>query len=1164
MKTCLIFGGKKYRVNLGGEVLTVMNEWPQWSLPKIPTVGLAYEISEDGTYAICSSVGTAVDNDILIASSYNGLPVTHIANSAFENCDSLTSITIPSSITSIGFAAFDNCNNLDNITVVTNNPVFKSIDGNLYVQDDSLLMLSKYAVGKTDEVFTFPDNVTMIGSGAFLGCDNLRSVSIPDSVISISERAFEGCRGLTEVIIQDSVINIGSGIFEGCNNLTKIYYQGTENNWKTINIDSNNSVLTDNVYYYTEIRPLKEGKYWHYNENGEIEIWAPVVASEGLVYTPNDDGESCTLTEIGECTDTDIIIPAKHDGLKVTSIAANAFKNRDNLTSVRISDFVTSIGNSAFYDCGNLTSVTIPSSVTSIGSSAFYWCDKLTSIEIPDSVTSIGNSAFYNCTSLTEIKYNAIECADLTSNNKVFYNAGKSGTGINVTIGTSVKKIPAYLFYPQERSGMNLLYYAPKIVSITFEAESMCESIGNYALFDCTSLTDIVIPDSVTSIGNYAFRNCSGLSSITLGNSVTMIGSYAFYYCSSLTSIVIPDKVTSIGGSAFYNCYTLVEVINKSTHITVTKGSTSNGYVGYYAFAVYNSGNTVETKLSNDNGYIIYTDSNEKILVGYNGTETALILPAYTTKINQYAFYDRTSLTSIEIPNSVTSIGYRAFENCTSLTSIEIPDSVTSIGGSAFSSCDNLMSVVIGDGVTSIGSSAFAYCDSLESVTLGNNVETIGTSAFNQCSNLISIDIPSSVTDIKDQVFAYCNSLTSIIVDEANSKYSSLDGSLYNKNQTQLIQYAAGKTTTEFIIPDSVTSIGGYAFLNCKLTNIILPNTLTSIGEYAFDGCKNLPSIFIPRSVTSVSENAFTYGTSITVYCEAESKPSGWNYSWIQGSNTVVWGYKPATPASAFERTNDGTSVTITKYIDEGTDVVIPSTLDGLPVTTIGAAAFKDCANLTSVEIPDSVTTINKNAFYGCSGLTSIEIPDSVTTINERAFAYCTGLTRVDIPSSVTYVGSYAFDGCRDSKTYSTDYLKVYYISSTGWHSQWNYSTIGSKRISMVYAGGDVGGDGSTMAKAYIAKVGSNSGVIKSSFAYFKFVPTATRTYTIQSSGSYDYVGTLYTGSPTSYRQLTTDDDSGGNRQFKISYTLNSGQTYYIAVRTYSSTSNAAVTVVIS
>jgi hypothetical protein len=348
-----------------------------------------------------------------------------------------------------------------------------------------------------------------------------------------------------------------------------------------------------------------------------------------------------------------------------------------------------------------------------------------------------------------------------------------------------------------------------------------------------------------------------------------------------------------------------------------------------------------------------------------------------------------------------------------------------------------------------------------------------------------------------------------------------------------------------------------------------------------------LTSIVIPRSVTSVGDYAFTYGTSITVYCVAESKPSGWSYSWINGSNTVVWGYKPATPTSAFEWTNDGTSVTIAKYNDEDTDVVIPSTIDGLPVTTIGTEAFRNCASLTSVEIPDSVTsvgsyafygcsgltsveipdsvtTIDNYAFYGCSGLTSVEIPNSVTTINERAFAYCTGLTRVDIPSSVTYVGSYAFDGCRDSKTYSTDYLKVYYVSQTGWHSQWNYSTVGSKRISMVYAGEDTSGDGSTMAKAYIAKVGSNSGVIKSSYAYFKFVPTTTRTYTIQSSGSYDYVGTLYTGSTTSYSQLATDDDSGGNRQFKISYTLNAGQTYYIAVRTYSSTSNAAVTVVIS
>ena len=151
--------------------------------------------------------------------------------------------------------------------------------------------------------------------------------------------------------------------------------------------------------------------------------------------------------------------------------------------------------------------------------------------------------------------------------------------------------------------------------------------------------------------------------------------------------------MTSIGDYAFYDCGRLVEVVNKSTHITVEKGSELNGYVGYYALAVYNNGDTFESKLSNDNGYIIYTDGEEKILVGYTGMETDLILPSYVTKINQYAFYWCKSLTSVVISDSVTSIGNRVFYNCDGLTSVTIGDGVTSIGYGAFYGCSSLTNV---------------------------------------------------------------------------------------------------------------------------------------------------------------------------------------------------------------------------------------------------------------------------------------------------------------------------------------------------------------------------------------------------------------------------------------------------------------------------------------
>lgn len=167
----------------------------------------------------------------------------------------------------------------------------------------------------------------------------------------------------------------------------------------------------------------------------------------------------------------------------ITGIKDKMMKN------IVVPDYVTEISENAFHNCSSLTSVTIGSGVTSIGSYAFYKCSSLQSLTIPNSVNSIGRLAFYGCTGLTEIKYNAINCAGLSSENYVFYHAGENGTGITVTIGKNVKKIPAYLFYPTSVDSS----YLPKITAVIFEEGSICESIGDWAFSYCSSLTSVKV-----------------------------------------------------------------------------------------------------------------------------------------------------------------------------------------------------------------------------------------------------------------------------------------------------------------------------------------------------------------------------------------------------------------------------------------------------------------------------------------------------------------------------------------------------------------------------------------------------------------------------------------------------------------------------------------------
>ena len=248
-----------------------------------------------------------------------------------------------------------------------------------------------------------------------------------------------------------------------------------------------------------------------------------------------------------------------------------------------------------------------------------------------------------------------------------------------------------------------------------------------------------------------------------------------------------------------------------------------------------------------------------------NNSIKAVVIQSGVTSIGYRAFSDCVNLTSVSIGNSVTMIGEEAFSFCDSLTSVNIPNSVTTIGDRAFSFCDSLTSANIPDSVTAIGYAAFSDCDSLTSINVsGNNssFSSVDGNLYNKDkSELIqyaigknnsSFSLPDSVTTIGYRAFSRCFSLTSINVSGNNSSFSSVDGNLYNKDKSELIQYAIGKNNSSFSLPGSVTTIGDRAFFCCRgLTSVSIGNSVTTIGDSAFYNCDSLKSVNLGNSVTA-------------------------------------------------------------------------------------------------------------------------------------------------------------------------------------------------------------------------------------------------------------------------------------------------------------------------
>ena len=355
------------------------------------------------------------------------------------------------------------------------------------------------------------------------------------------------------------------------------------------------------------------------------------------------------------------------------------------------------------------------------------------------------------------------------------------------------------------------------------------------------------VKEGTKIICDMAFNLCSSLAEVVIPNSVTSIGDRAFSGCRSLAEVVIPNSVVCINGNPFFDWNGKLECLSPSF--------------------VYE-----------DN--ILFNQDKSRIISFRNQKLTSYVIPASVTRIGEFSFSRCESLTKVVIPDSVTNIGKRAFANCCSLTEVVIPNSVTNIGKGAFHKCESLIEVVIPNSVTSIGDRTFCGCSSLTEVVIPNSVTSIGGFAFHKCESLTEVVIPDSVVCINGNPFKDWNGKLECL----SPSFVYEDNILFNKDKSRIISFRNQKLTS-YVIPNSVTSIGEFAFSRCEsLTEIVLPDSVTSIGDHAFSRCRSLTEVVIPDSVTSIGDGAFSFCESLrsVVIPDSVTSIGDWAFSYCR------------------------------------------------------------------------------------------------------------------------------------------------------------------------------------------------------------------------------------------------------------------------------------------